>query len=436
MVRLIFVEKHALDHNSNNPTSTAFSGLSAVQRLQKTAEHAGLSEQHIAQLSEPSNLKSSLADHMIENMISTIAVPVGIATDLLIDGREVLAPMATEEHWIISAVCTAAKSCRETGGFTTSASGSLMIAQIQLLDVTDPHRARLAILERRNEIAELCDACDPMLIRRGGGFHDVEVRLIAAPESTQVVVHLIIDTRDAMGANTVNTMAERVAPKISEWTGGRVLLRILSNLADRRLARARAEWSLEAIGGETVRDAIIEAYQFAEADPYRAVTNNKGIMNGISAVVLATGNDTRAVEAGAHGYAAKDGRIRSLTKWEKTAGGGLAGSIEMPMAVGLVGGATKVHPTAQALLAVLGVETATELGRIIAAVGLAENFSAMKALATVGIQNDFMALHARSIAIDAGASESEIQAVVTAMVGCGKINGDEAAKVLQEIRSV
>jgi len=425
---------HHSSSSSSSPSSS-FGSLTVAERLQKTAELTGLSEEHLAQLSEPSNLKSSLANHMIENMISTIAIPVGIATDLLIDGREVLAPMATEEHWIISAVCAAAQQCRETGGFTTSASGSLMIAQIQLLDITDPHRARLAILEHRSEIAEMCNACDPMLIRRGGGFHDVDVRIVGSGEARQVVVHLIIDTRDAMGANTVNTMAERVAPKIEEWTGGRVLLRILSNLADRRLARARAEWSLEAIGGAAVRDAIIDAYRFAEADPYRAVTNNKGIMNGISAVVLATGNDTRAVEAGAHGYAARDGRIRSLTQWEKSASGGLAGSIELPMAVGLVGGATKVHPTAQALLAVLGVETATDLGRIIAAVGLAENFSAMKALATVGIQSDFMALHARSIAIDAGASESEIQAVVAAMVGSGKINGDEAVNVLAQIRS-
>jgi hydroxymethylglutaryl-CoA reductase len=411
-----------------------FDKLSIEQRLNHVASFAGLSEEDLQQLKAPSNLSGDLANHMIENMVSTIAIPVGIATGLRIDGEEFLVPMATEESWIISAVGNAAQACYETGGFTTSTSGSCMIAQVQLLDVSNPHSARLAILERRDEIAAECTACDPTLARFGGGFRDLEVRILGEGAGAMVVVHLVIDCRDAMGANTVNSMAERVAPKLKEWTGGRPALRILSNLADRRLARARATWTLEALGGESVRDAIVEAYRFAEADPYRAVTNNKGIMNCISAVVLATGNDTRAVEAAAHGYAAMSGRIRSLTKWEVAPDGALAGSIELPMPVGLVGGAVKVHPTARVLVAILGVKSAERLGRIIAAIGLAANFAALKALSTHGIQKDFMVHHAQNFAISAGAKGDEVDLVARTLVERQAINSAEAERVLAEVR--
>ncbi len=273
-----------------------------------------------------------------------------------------------------------------------------------------------------------------MLVRLGGGFRDLEVRVIEAQGGPMVITHLIVDTRDAMGANTVNTMAERLAPSIEEWTGGKVYLRILSNLADRRLARARATWTAEAIGGAAVRDGMLSAYRFAAADPYRAATHNKGIMNGISAVVLATGNDTRAVEAGAHAYAARAGRYTSLTTWEASADGALTGTIEVPMPVGLVGGATKVHPTAQACLKILGVSTAAELARVIAAVGLAQNFGAMKALATVGIQQGHMALHAHNVAIVAGAIGPEVEQLAAILVGKRQVRQDVAATELARMR--
>ncbi|MDQ1079612.1 hydroxymethylglutaryl-CoA reductase, degradative [Pseudoroseomonas cervicalis] len=414
---------------------SGFHRMDPEERLAAVAAFADLDEGAVAQLRRAGNIDTHLADHMIENTVSTIAIPVGIATNMRVDGRDVLVPMATEESSVVAAVCNSARQCYESGGFTTSVSGNLMIAQVQLVGVPDPENARIRILERREEIAAICDGCDPMLVRLGGGFRDLEVRVIASQGGPMVVTHLIVDTRDAMGANTVNTMAETLAPSIEGWTGGKVFLRILSNLADRRLARARAVWPVSAIGGETVRDGMIAAYHFAEADPYRAATHNKGIMNGVSAVVLATGNDTRAVEAGAHAYAARNGRYTSLTRWEVTAEGHLAGVLEMPLPVGLVGGATKVHPTAQACLKVLGVQTAAELARIIAAVGLAQNFGAMKALATVGIQQGHMALHAHNVAIAAGAVGKEVEQLAATLVARRQVRGDVAAEELAKLRA-
>ena len=329
---------------------SGFHKLRIEQRIERIAAFAGLDKVHRDQLAAPSNIDAHLADHMIENMVTTIAIPVGIATNMKVDGRDVLVPMATEESSVIAAVGNSARQCYESGGFETSMSGTEMIAQIQLLDIPDPIRARLIILEQKAEIERICNACDPTLVKLGGGFRDLEVRIIDTPIGSMVITHIVIDTRDAMGANTVNTMAERLAPDLARWTGGRALLRILSNLADRRLVRARATWKCDAIGGAEVRDAMIAAYHFADNDPYRAATHNKGIMNGVSAVVLATGNDTRAVEAGAHAFAARTGRYRSLSSWEVTAAGDLAGTLELPLAVGLVGGAVKIHPTARALL--------------------------------------------------------------------------------------
>ncbi|WBO21339.1 hydroxymethylglutaryl-CoA reductase, degradative [Sphingomonas abietis] len=420
-----------------SPKTSRISGfhkLEIAERLKKVSEFATLDQVHVDQLSASSNIDAHLADHMIENMISTIAIPVGVATNMKIDGRDLLVPMATEESSVIAAVGNSSRQCYENGGFTTSMSGTQMIAQIQLLDLTDPATARVAILERRSEIEVICNECDPLLVRFGGGFRDLEVRLIEAPSGTMVITHIVIDTKDAMGANAVNTMAERLAPQLAEWTGGRPLLRILSNLADRRVARARATWRCEDIGGEAVRDAMIAAYEFADTDPYRAATHNKGIMNGVSAVVLATGNDTRAVEAGAHAYAAKDGWYRSLSRWEVTKNGDLSGVLEMPMAVGLIGGATKIHPTARAALAILDVDSAEHLARIIAAVGLAQNFGAMKALATDGIQKGHMALHAQNVAITVGATGEEVAEVARRLIESKSINTDTADKLLAEIR--
>ncbi len=422
---------------SNHPRTSRISGfhrMSPGDRLAAVEGFAGLDADAVAQLARPGNLDPQVADHMIENCVSTISIPVGIATNVKVDGRDVLVPMATEESSVVAAVCNSARQCYEAGGFTTSVSGTDMIAQIQLVGVPDPENARIRILERKAEVAALCDGCDPMLVRLGGGFRDLEVRVIAAQGGPMVVTHIVVDTRDAMGANAVNTMAERLAPSIEEWTGGKVYLRILSNLADRRLARARAIWPLDAIGGEAVRDGMIAAYRFAAADPYRAATHNKGIMNGVSAVVLATGNDTRAVEAGAHAYAARGGRYTSLSTWEAAADGGLAGTLELPMPVGLVGGATKVHPTAQACLKILGVSTAAELARIIAAVGLAQNFGAMKALATVGIQQGHMALHAHNVALAVGADGPEVGRLAAILVEKRQVRQDVAAAELAKLR--
>lgn len=414
---------------------SGFHKLSAEQRVDRVSAFANLAPEQREQLLARSNIDPELADHMIENFVTTIAIPVGVATNLRVDGRDVLVPMATEESSVIAAVGNSARQCYESGGFVTSMSATEMIAQIQLLNIPDPRRARLLILERRAEIERICNACDPKLVELGGGFRGVEVRIVETPIGPMVITHIVVDTRDAMGANAVNTMAERLAPDLARWTGGEPLLRILSNLADRRVVRARATWTCAAIGGETVRDGMVAAYQFADNDPYRAATHNKGVMNGVSAVVLATGNDTRAVEAGAHAFAARTGRYRSLTSWEVTADGDLAGTLELPLAVGLVGGAVKIHPTARALLAILRVETAEQLARIIAAVGLAQNFGAMKALATDGIQKGHMSLHAQNIAFAVGAVGEEVGKVARRIIELRSINETAAGQALAELRA-
>jgi hydroxymethylglutaryl-CoA reductase len=406
-----------------------------AERIRLVGDFAALDADERAHLSNTGNLELETADRLIENVIGTLNVPLGIATNMRIDGRDRLIPMATEESSVVAAVCNAARQCYDAGGFSTSMSGPLMIAQIQLLDVPDPEHARLRILERRADIQAICDECDPVLVKLGGGFRDIEIRVLDTRGGPMVIVHLIVDTRDAMGANAVNTMAERLAPTLGEWAGARPSLRILSNLADRRVARARCVWRAADIGGASVRDGIVSAGHFAEADPYRAATHNKGIMNGVSAVVLATGNDTRAVEAGAHAYAARAGRYGSLTRWETTHDGDLAGTLEIPMAVGLIGGATRLHPTARIALKILGVSSAEELARIIAAVGLAQNFSALKALATTGIQKGHMALHAQNIAMMAGAVGDEIETVARQLVERGAVRIDLAEQALQVLRA-
>ncbi|MCB8881104.1 hydroxymethylglutaryl-CoA reductase, degradative [Acidisoma cellulosilytica] len=420
--------------NTVNSRISGFHKMTPAERLATVQRAVGLDGASVEQLGKPGSLDLHTADHMIENVISSISIPIGIATNVKVDGRDVLVPMATEESSVVAAVCNSARQCYDSGGFITSMSGTLMIAQIQLVGVSDPKAARIRILEQRDKIEEVCNGCDPMLVRLGGGFRDLEVRVIEAEGGPMVITHIIVDTRDAMGANTVNTMAERLAPSIAEWTGGKVYLRILSNLADRRLARARATWTLDAIGGEAVRDGMISAYRFAAADPYRAATHNKGIMNGVSAIVLATGNDTRAVEAGAHSFAARSGRYTSLSTYEVDADGSLVGTLEMPMPVGLVGGATKVHPSAQAALKIMGVATASELARIIAAVGLAQNFGALKALATVGIQQGHMALHAHNVAMVVGAVGDEVQRLAKILVEKRQVRQDVAAEELARLR--
>lgn len=411
---------------------SGFFKLSVEERRNEIAEFSGLTEEEKAIIASADTLDMDKADHMIENVIGRFALPMGVAINFIINGKDVVIPMVTEEPSVVAACSNAAKMARPSGGFTVSSSGNVMIAQIQVLNVDTPFAAKSMILEKKEEIIRICNEKDPVLVNFGGGVKDVEVRVIDTIAGPMVIAHLLVDTLDAMGANAVNTMAEAVAPYIEEITGGSVELRILSNLADHRLVRARATWKKEDIGGEEVVDKMLNAYAFAKADPYRAATHNKGIMNGIIPVVIATGNDTRAIESGAHSYASRDGRYTSLTTWEKDANGDLVGSIEMPMAVGLVGGATKIHPAAQTAVKILGVKTAAELGQIIAAAGLANNMAAMKALATEGIQRGHMSLHARNLANTVGAKGEVLEAIVKQMVSEKKVRLEYAKELFDK----
>ena len=414
---------------------SGFYKRSAQDRWKIVQEFGGLSDEEVRTLGGTGALKFDQVDRMIENVIGTMPVPLGVAMNFRVNGRDYLVPMAIEEPSVVAAASNAAKMARAKGGFTASTSGPVMIGQIQLVHVPDPHSARLAILHARDEILRRANEKDPILVKLGGGAKDVETRVISTGRGPMVITHLIVDCRDAMGANAVNTMAEAVAPHLEEITGGRVYLRIISNLAVRRLARARAVFTKDAIGGPEVVEGILEAFAFADADPFRCATHNKGIMNGIDAVVVATGNDWRAVEAGAHAYAAwKSGGYRSLTSYEKNAAGDLVGTIELPMPVGLVGGATAVHPTAKANVKLLGVKTAVELAEIIASVGLAQNFAALRALATEGIQRGHMSLHARNIAATVGAQGDEVDQVAEILVKERKVRMDRATEVLAQVR--
>lgn len=414
---------------------SGFYKKSAEDRWKIVQEFGGLSDEEVRTLGNTGALKFDQVDRMIENVVGTIPIPLGIAVNFMINGKDYLVPMAIEEPSVVAAASNAARMARTKGGFAASTSGPIMIGQIQLTHVPDPHSARLAVLHAREEILRRANEKDPILVKLGGGAKDVEVRVIATHRGPMVVTHLVVDTRDAMGANAVNTMAEAVAPYLEEITGGRVYLRIISNLAVKRLARARAVFASDAIGGTDVVEGILEAYAFAEADPFRCATHNKGIMNGIDAVVIATGNDFRAIEAGAHAYAAwKAGGYHSLTTWETNAAADLVGTIELPLAVGLVGGATAVHPTARACVKLLGVKTAQELAEVIASVGLAQNFAALRALATEGIQRGHMSLHARNIAATVGAVGVEIDRVAEILVQERKVRMDRAKEVLEEIR--
>jgi hydroxymethylglutaryl-CoA reductase len=412
------------------------------ERLGLVATAAGLTDEESAILSGAASLQTDTADHMIENVVGTHGLPLGIATNFCINGRDVLVPMAIEEPSVVAGASFAARLAREGGGFFTSSTPSHMIAQMQVLEVANPHRARFELLSQKERLLDLANQTDPLIISLGGGARDLEVRVIEESRAgPMLVLHLIYDTLDAMGANTVNTAVEALAPTVEEITGGRVLLRILSNLADRRLARAMCTVPADALefesdgrafAGRDVVERIAEAYAFAAADPYRATTHNKGIMNGVDAVVIATGNDWRAIEAGAHAYAVRDGRYTALSQWEKTPEGDLVGTLEMPMAVGIVGGATRVHPLPKVALKILGVKTSRELAEIIVAVGLAQNLAALRALATEGIQRGHMSLHARQVAIAAGAAGDQIERVAAQLVQERAIRLDRAEEILSQ----
>jgi hydroxymethylglutaryl-CoA reductase len=420
---------------------SGFYNLSLEERLAELIRRAGLTDEEARALSGAAGLDAPQADHMIENVIGLHALPLGVALNFQVNGRDVLVPMAIEEPSVVAGASFMAKLARSGGGFHAHTSAPEMIAQIQILDAPDLPSARLAILEQKADLLAEAAEIDPVLKKLGGGPRDLEVRLISeSPIGPFLVVHLIYDVRDAMGANALNTAAERLAPRLAALSGGRVHLRILSNLADRRLARARCtiplqELAFDDFSAEEVRDGIIAAWAFAAADPYRAATHNKGIMNGVDAVVIATGNDWRAVEAGAHAYAARNGRYTSLSAWGRDAQGNLVGSLEMPLAVGTVGGATRVHPTARAALKLMGVSSASELAEIIVSVGLAQNLAALRALATEGIQRGHMTLHARQVAIAAGAEGEWIERLARRLVEEKTVRIDRAIEILTAWRS-
>jgi len=376
-----------------------FYRLPRAKRIQRVAEFAGLTKTEVALLKETlednPGLTAVTADHMIENVVGTFSLPFGLSPNFLVNGKEYIVPMVIEEPSVVAAASHAAKLARPDGGFTANASGPIMIGQIHLEKVKDPIEAAEEVFRRRMDVLRAAHVPDSSLERKGGGPVDLEVRVLRSQKQIFLVVHLLIDVGDAMGANAVNTRCERVAPYLERLTGGKSRLKILSNLADRRLATARAVFDKDELGGKKVVEAVITAARIADADPYRGATHNKGIMNGIDALCLATGNDWRAVEAGAHAYAAKSGRYESLTRFSKNSKGDLVGEIELPMSLGIVGGATQVNPMAALALKILRVESAKELSQVAAAVGLAQNLAALRALVTEGIQAGHMRLHRR-----------------------------------------
>ncbi len=413
------------------------------ERVATLAEYAGLTAEEQQLLRTLGGLDFAQADRMIENVYGVMPLPLGIATHFRVNEKDYLVPMALEEPSVVAAASNAAKMARASGGFKASSTDPLMIAQIQLVKLKDAEAARNAVMAHKQELVELADKVFPSMKQFGGGAKDLDARVIETVRGKQVIVHLIVDVRDAMGANSINSMAEGLAPRLEQLTGGKVLLRIISNLAVHRLFRAETVWTKEVLAesvkeqglkGEEVVEAILDAWAFGAADPFRGTTHNKGIMNGIDAVTLATGNDFRAVEAGAHSYASYNRKYTTLTSYEKTPEGHLKGKIELPLAVGLVGGATKTHPIAKINVKILGVKTAHELGEIMASVGLAQNFAALRALATEGIQRGHMKLHAKNIAVLGGASGELIDRVAETIVGEKNITVERAKQVLLELK--
>lgn len=423
---------------ASDKSSSRISGYykkSVEERVDIVAEKADLTDEEIALLSKGGGLTLEAADNMIENVVGTMAYPFGIAVNFKLNGRDRLVPMAIEEPSVVAAASNMARLMREGDGIQTSTTDPIMIGQIQVLDVPDMDEAIKNLEEAKSKLLELANEQDPVLVRFGGGARDIETRILDTSRGKMLILHLLVDCRDAMGANAVNTMCETLAPYVNEITGGRVLLRIISNLADHRLARAETLVKKDSIGGEKVVDDIIAAWAFADADPYRAATHNKGIMNGTIAVALAVAQDHRAIEAGAHAYAARDGHYRSLTHWSKNADGDLVGVIEMPMASGIVGGATRSHPIAQVALKIMGVTKAHELAEILVAVGLAQNLGALRALVQEGIQQGHMKLHARNLVVMAGAEGSMVNAAVEELVASGTIRFDKAQEIVKRLKN-
>ena len=425
-----------------NSRIEGFYKLSVSERRELLGELAGLNQEQKDAWGESGELDEDAADRMIENVVGTYSLPIGVATNFVIDGSHYAIPFVLEEPSVVAAASNMAKRCLVKGGFKSENDDPVMIGQIQVVGCSDPELARKSILDEKENLISKCNDVDPILVKFGGGCKNIEVRIIETGSGPMVILHIHVDCRDAMGANAVNTMAEEIAPAVEEITGGTVILRIISNLAVLRLARVSAVFTPEemsdkggdSIQGSEVIEGVIQAYHFAEADPFRATTHNKGIMNAISAVALACGQDWRAIEAGAHSYASHDRRYGSLTQWSKDDEGNLIGSIEVPMAVGLVGGAVRVHPAAKANVALLGLDTADELAKVMAAAGLAQNLGALRALATVGIQAGHMKLHVRNMAVTAGAEGEEVDIVASSLrQKGGRIT---QAAVIEELRKL
>lgn len=408
------------------------------ERLATLAANSDLTPEDLNAYQKNGGLNTETANAMVENVVGLYSLPLGIAQNFVVNGRNVLVPMVIEEPSVIAGVSFMAKLAKASGGFEAGMTSQEMIGQLQVLDLPDPQAAAENVLSHKDELLQAVSNFHPSIQKYGGGPRDLQTCVLPNTEvGAMLIIHLIVDVRDAMGANIINSMLEFLAPKIEDLTGGRVHLRILSNLADRRLAWARVRVACQDLefgdySSEKVRDGILEAWAFAEADPYRAATHNKGVMNGIDAVVLATANDWRAVEAGAHAYAARTGQYRSLTRWSKAENGDLLGFIELPMALGIVGGATKVHPTAKANLKLMGVKSVEELGGIVAAVGLAQNLAALRALATEGIQKGHMSLHARQVALSAGAKPEQVEAIASQLVVENNIKIARALEILAQ----
>ncbi|MFL2967320.1 MAG: hydroxymethylglutaryl-CoA reductase, degradative [Candidatus Thalassarchaeaceae archaeon] len=421
-----------------------FYKLSVSERRKLLAEIAELSDEQVEAWADSGELDEESADRMIENVVGTYSLPIGVATNFVIDGSHYAIPFVLEEPSVVAAASNMAKRCLANGGFSSDNDDPVMIGQIQVVGCGDPNGAMESILAAKEELVSNCNEVDPILVKFGGGCRDLSARVIETGSGPMVIVHIHVDCRDAMGANAVNTMAETIAPRVEEISGGTVILRIISNLAVLRLARVSAVFTPEEMSdggqdakqGSEVIEGVIQAYHFAEADPFRATTHNKGIMNAISAVALACGQDWRAIESGAHSYASHERTYGSLTTWSKDDDGNLVGSIELPMAVGLVGGAVRVHPAAQANVALLGVGSADELAKVMAASGLAQNLGALRALATVGIQAGHMKLHVRNMAVTAGAEGGEVDRVASMLrERGGRITQASVIGALEEIRS-
>ena len=418
--------------------------LSVSERRDLLAEMAELSPEQVKAWADSGELDEESADRMIENVVGTYSLPIGVATNFVIDGSHYAIPFVVEEPSVVAAASNMAKRCLSNGGFSSNNDEPVMIGQIQVVDCEDPPEARDSVISAKEALVSSCNEVDPILVKFGGGCRDVTARVIETGSGPMVIVHILVDCRDAMGANAVNTMAETIAPTIESITGGTVILRIISNLAVHWLARVSAVFTPEEMSdkgddsqqGDEVIDGVVQAYHFAEADPFRATTHNKGIMNAISAVAIACGQDWRAIESGAHSFASHERTYGSLTQWSKDEGGNLVGSIELPMAVGLVGGAVRVHPAAQANVALLGVESADELAKVMAAAGLAQNLGALRALATVGIQAGHMKLHVRNMAVTAGAEGDEVDVVASRLrERGGRITQAAVIDALEELRS-